>query len=97
MVLKVIAKEKQKSVKLTEVFFTPEIVRNIVFFGKLERNDFNLVCGGATRVLMRARKAKIGFDVSIRFNVLYAMIVESARATRTPSVVLMAILIRESR
>lgn len=95
VVLRVLAKGKQQTVTLTEVFLAPELARNIMSYGKLERKGFGLVYDGTTRSLARRRNGEVAFDVLMKFNVLYVRTVESERVTQTPNDVLMAILMRE--
>ena len=83
VVMTVLAKGRQKSVTLTDVFLAPELVRNIMSYGKLERKGFDLDYDGTTRGLARRRVGEVAFDVMMRYNVLYVRTVQSAHRLQT--------------
>ena len=83
VVLTVLAKGRQKNVTLTDVFLAPELVRNIMSYGKLERKGFDLDYDGTTRGLARRRVGEVAFDVMMRYNVLYVRTVQSAHRLQT--------------
>uniref|UniRef100_A0AAV1UHD3 Retrovirus-related Pol polyprotein from transposon TNT 1-94-like beta-barrel domain-containing protein n=1 Tax=Peronospora matthiolae TaxID=2874970 RepID=A0AAV1UHD3_9STRA len=95
MVLTLLSKGRQKNLMLTDVFLAPELVRNLMSYGKLDRKGFGLVYDGTTRGLAKRRDGEVAFDVMMRYNVLYVRTVQSARTTQTPNDVLTMVLMRE--
>uniref|UniRef100_A0AAV1U680 Polyprotein n=1 Tax=Peronospora matthiolae TaxID=2874970 RepID=A0AAV1U680_9STRA len=95
VVLTVKAEGHERDVTLTEVYLAPDLSRNIMSYGKLERKGFGLVYDGTKRTLARRSNGEVVFDIKMEDNVLYVDTVAPTRAG-TPRDVLMAILTQDS-
>uniref|UniRef100_A0AAV1TGU4 CCHC-type domain-containing protein n=1 Tax=Peronospora matthiolae TaxID=2874970 RepID=A0AAV1TGU4_9STRA len=95
VVLTVKAEGHERDVTLTEVYLAPDLSRNIMSYGKLERKGFGLVYDGTKRALARRSNGEVVFDIKMENNVLYVKTVAPTRAG-TPHDVLMAILNQDS-
>ena len=93
--LTVLAKRRQQKVTLTDLYLAPELARNIMSYGKLERKVFGLAYDDESRVLARWSNDQVTFDVSMDHNVRYVQTVAVVLDPLAPSDVFMEILTRD--
>ena len=70
VVLTVKAEGHERDVTLTEVYLAPDLSKNIMSYGKLERKGFGLVYDGMKRALARRSNGEVVFDIKMENNVL---------------------------
>ena len=70
-VLTMTAKGRERDVTMTEVYLAPQLSKNIMSYGKLERKGFGFVYDGTTRALARRSNGEVVFNIKMEKNVLY--------------------------
>lgn len=84
-----------QTVKLTDVYFSEDIVHNIISYGKLVAKGYELARRAGRRVVAAENGGQVAFDVDVRRNVLVVAGTVQARS-RLPSEVIMAALDKEA-
>ncbi|GMF42895.1 unnamed protein product [Phytophthora fragariaefolia] len=94
VLLSVTACGKEQVVELTNVYFAPDVVHNLISYGQLDKRGFELRQQAGRRVVAAKDGGRVAFDVEMRRNVL---VVRAAVGPRheLPSDVIMAALSQE--
>lgn len=90
--ISVMANGQEKTVKLTDVYYSPILACNIISYGKLDQKGYSLKYSNGKRSIARRRDDQVALDVTMKNSVL---IVEtekmSTRKKGTADVIIAAI------